>query len=108
MFPHFRPRVPVLPVRRVLLFPLRSLDALFALGSGTAAISLYLLGSNLSLGSLLSGWSLFARRSARSLFAPFSSGSHRSLNGGIGSAGVLSISPAIAAAILHNNLPLIG
>lgn len=191
----------------IALFTLRSLDTLFPLGTGTAAISLYPLGSNLSLGSLLSGWSLFARRSAGTLFAPFSSGSyralrsgiafwscrspislgthrsritahtlhahiarislgtgipadtlrsprthwtgctprsrrsrtalialyptrthgtpfsprtlfsarsfrshgsHRSLNGGIGSAGVLSVSPAIAAAILHNNLPLIG
>ena len=134
----------------------------YALGSGTAAISLYPLGSNLSLGAhrsritahplhahiarislgtgipadtLRSPWSHWtgcaprSRRSRTALIAlyptrthgtPFSPrtlfsarslrshGSHRSLNGGRGSAGGLSVSPAIAAAILHNNLPLIG
>ena len=107
-------------------FPIFALGSRFSLFAGFSFFPLWSLFSGVAfftLGSLLSLlarfsffplWSLFAGitfgslGSLLSLFVPFSSGSYLSMNGGIGSAGGLSASPAIAAAILHNTLPLIG
>lgn len=84
-------------------FPIFALGSLFSLFSGFSFFPLWSLFSGVAFFAL---WSLFAGitfeslGSLLSLFVPFSSGSYRSMNGGIGSAGGLSASPAIAAAIL--------